>query len=143
MGRLFISLVVVFVVAGGLLIYQATSGTSSLVLLPTELIGRAKLGKLERIRVSGRVVEPIRYQIEPTIELAFLIENPKPQGAPEGPVGQTVPVIYRGVKPDMFIAGRDVLIDGDFDGKTIIASKVLTQCPSKYEPAQAPHPTKP
>lgn len=136
MGRLFISLVVVFVVVGSLLIYQATRGTSSLVLLPSELIERAHAGPLERVRVSGRVIDPIRYQIDPTLELAFSIENPKPKGVASG--GPNVPVIYRGVKPDMFIAGRDVLIDGDFDGKTVIASKVLTQCPSKYEPVEGP-----
>jgi hypothetical protein len=35
----------------------------------------------------------------------------------------------------MFQAGRDVLIDGDFKGGKIIAAKLQTQCPSKYEPA--------
>jgi cytochrome c-type biogenesis protein CcmE len=35
----------------------------------------------------------------------------------------------------MFQAGRDVLIDGDFKNGTIVAAKLQTQCPSKYEPA--------
>ena len=47
----------------------------------------------------------------------------------------TVAVEYRNLKPDMFQAGRDVLIDGDFKGGTIVAAKLQTQCPSKYEPA--------
>jgi cytochrome c-type biogenesis protein CcmE len=35
----------------------------------------------------------------------------------------------------MFQAGRDVLIDGDFKDGKIVAAKLQTQCPSKYEPA--------
>jgi hypothetical protein len=49
--------------------------------------------------------------------------------------GSVVPVEYRNLKPDMFQAGRDVLIDGDFKGGRIVAAKLQTQCPSKYEPA--------
>jgi cytochrome c-type biogenesis protein CcmE len=47
---------------------------------------------------------------------------------------QVVPVVYQGLKPDMFAAGRDVLIDGDYVGGVIKAAKLQTQCPSKYEP---------
>ena len=54
-------------------------------------------------------------------------------------VGKPVPVIYRGLRPDMFTAGRDVIIDGSFENGTVVASSLLTQCPSKYE---APSPEK-
>lgn len=37
MGRIFISFVLFFIVAGGVLVYQATRGTSSLVVMPSEL----------------------------------------------------------------------------------------------------------
>jgi cytochrome c-type biogenesis protein CcmE len=128
MGRIFISLVLFFIVAGGVLVYQATQGTSSLVLMPSELISKAHASDLPRIRVGGKVVEPIEYQTEPVFLLKFLVQDPK--GGE-----QLVPVEYRGLKPDMFQAGRDVLIDGDFKSGTIIAAKLQTQCPSKYEPA--------
>ena len=128
MGRIFISLVLFFVVAGGVLVYQATSGTSSLVLTPTELLTRAHASDLPRIRVGGKVVDPIEYQTEPGFLLRFSVSDP---------VGSSsvVPVEYRNLKPDMFQAGRDVLIDGDFKGGKIVAAKLQTQCPSKYEPA--------
>jgi cytochrome c-type biogenesis protein CcmE len=128
MGRIFISLVLFFIVAGGVLVYQATQGTSSLVLMPSELVAKAHASDLPRIRVGGKVVEPIEYQTEPVFILKFLVQDPKGGD-------QLVPVEYRGLKPDMFQAGRDVLIDGDFRGGTIIAAKLQTQCPSKYEPA--------
>ncbi len=47
--------------------------------------------------------------------------------------GALVPVVYQGLRPDMFEAGRDVIIDGEFKDGVVIASSLLTQCPSKYE----------
>jgi cytochrome c-type biogenesis protein CcmE len=128
MGKVFISLVIVFIVCGGALVYQATRGTSSLVLTPTEVLSKGSSRDLKRIRVGGRVVEPITYQTEPQMVLSFSVKNP------EGGEG-IVPVVYRGLKPDMFASGRDVLIDGDYIGGSIQAAKLQTQCPSKYEPA--------
>ena len=129
MGRVFISLVALFMIVGGVLVYQAPRGTSSLVLTPSELVVRAGGGDLPRIRVGGKVVEPIAYQTEPKMELRFLVQDPKLDGSPG------TAVIYEGLKPDMFAAGRDVLIDGDYAGGVIRAAKLQTQCPSKYEPA--------
>jgi cytochrome c-type biogenesis protein CcmE len=129
MGRIFLSLVTFFIVAGAVLVYQATSGTSSLVLTPSELLARAQSGNLSRIRVGGKVFEPISYQTSPNFVLRFNI------GDPSGSSTATVPVEYRSLKPDMFQAGRDVLIDGDLKSGEILALKLQTQCPSKYEPA--------
>ena len=127
MGKVFISLVVVFIVLGGVLVYQATQTTSALVLSPSEVLAKGGSRDLKRIRVGGRVVDPIQYQTEPQMILSFSVKNPA--GGEE-----IVPVVYRGLKPDMFAAGRDVLIDGDYLGGTIQAAKLQTQCPSKYEP---------
>ncbi len=128
MGKVFISLVIAFIVCGGALVYQATRGTSSLVLSPSEVLSKGASRDLKRIRVGGRVVEPISNQTEPRLVLSFRVTTPA-GGA------EIVPVVYNGLKPDMFAAGRDVLIDGDYIGGAIQAAKLQTQCPSKYEPA--------
>ncbi|MEY4700575.1 MAG: hypothetical protein RL326_762 [Pseudomonadota bacterium] len=128
MGRIFVSLVVFFIVVGSVLVYQATQGTSSLVLLPSEVLSKAHASGLSRIRIGGKVVDPITYQTEPSFVLKFQVTDPT-----GGEL--TVPVEYHGLKPDMFQAGRDVLIDGDFQSGVIQAAKLQTQCPSKYEPA--------
>lgn len=128
MGKIFVSLVVFFILVGSLLVYQATQGTSSLVLLPSELLSKAHASSLSRIRIGGKVVEPISYQTEPSFVLSFRVSDPT-----GGELA--VPVEYHGLKPDMFQAGRDVLIDGDFQSGVIQAAKLQTQCPSKYEPA--------
>lgn len=128
MGKIFISLVSLFIVVGAALIYSSTTGTSSLVLMPSELVARAEAKDLRRIRIGGRVIDPISYQTEPAMVLRFSVKDP--QGGE-----QALPVVYEGLKPDMFAAGRDVLIDGDFIAGTVRAAKLQTQCPSKYEPA--------
>jgi cytochrome c-type biogenesis protein CcmE len=129
MGRIFITLVALFMAIAGIMVFQATRGTSSLVLTPSELVARAGQGDLLRIRVGGRVVEPIEYRTEPTMVLRFDAQDPKDEKGP------AVSVVYENLKPDMFAAGRDVLIDGDYIGGVIKAAKLQTQCPSKYEPA--------
>jgi len=76
MGRIFVSLVVFFIVVGSVLVYQATQGTSSLVLLPSELVSKAHATGISRIRVGGKVVEPIDYQTEPSFILKFRVSDP-------------------------------------------------------------------
>lgn len=86
---------------------------------------------MPRIRIGGRVIDPIDYQLEPQIVLAFRVKDPK--GTED-----SIPVVYHGLKPDMFVAGRDVIIDNLTTRGTIQATKLLTQCPSKYEPKLPP-----
>lgn len=128
MNKRFLSLLIVIAAIAGAMIFQATRTASSLVLLPSDLIQKGPETSLQRIRVGGKVVaEGLQYELQPEIVLNFMVEDPKdPKGS--------VPVIYKGLKPDMFAPGRDVIIDGDFRGGTIHAAKLLTQCPSKYEP---------
>lgn len=134
MNRMFLSIVLVFVVVGGLLIFQMTRQTSSAVLLPSELLSEQSAAKLARVKVGGKVAELVSYTLEP-IELKFRIGDPGAESASSGL--QNVPVVYNGLKPDMFAVGRDVIIEGEYKEGTLRAHKLLTQCPSKYEPPSA------
>ncbi len=115
-----------------LLSYQATISAASAVYTPSQLVESEK--DLKRVRVGGKVAKgDIDYQTEPNMVLKFYIrdiDNSEMTG---------VPVIYKGLKPDMFAVDRDVIIDGDYINNVLVASTLLTQCPSKYEP---PKPTK-
>jgi len=116
------------------MVVQATRQGSSLVLLPSDLLAQEKGKLLTRIRVAGRVSDQaIEYNLTPKIELKFSIYNPGKT------VGGLLPVVYEGLKPDMFASGRDVILDGEYRDGVFVASKLLTQCPSKYEP---PDPSK-
>jgi cytochrome c-type biogenesis protein CcmE len=56
-----------------------------------------------------------------------------------GTGGTALPVVYRGVIPDQFEAGRDVVVEGRRDAAGVFQADVLmTKCASKYEP-DSPH----
>jgi cytochrome c-type biogenesis protein CcmE len=133
MNRKFLFLVLVFVLGGGAMIFQATRAGAAPVMMPSDLVGRDTA--VPRIRVAGRVSAgtEIDYVMSPKAVLRFSIEDPK------HPERGHVPVVYEGVRPDMFAIGRDVIIDGSFGDGRITAATLLTQCPSKYE---APDPEK-
>jgi cytochrome c-type biogenesis protein CcmE len=60
-----------------------------------------------------------------------------------GGEGRALPVVYRGAIPDLFAAGRDVVIEGTRDSAGVFQADVLmTKCASKYE-AGSPHANKP
>ncbi len=48
---------------------------------------------------------------------------------------QAIGVQYDGLMPDAFADGREVVVEGTFrhSDRTLIASKLVTKCPSKYE----------
>ena len=116
------------------MIFQATQESQALVKLPSELVAAGADKTLTRVRAAGKVVpDSIQYSTEPVIVLKFKIHNPGK--LTEDPLKlPSIPVVYNGIKPDMFQAGRDVIVDGEFVNGVFQASKLLTQCPSKYEP---------
>jgi cytochrome c-type biogenesis protein CcmE len=154
MNKKFIALVVVVAFVALALMYQASQAGTSHVYLPSEL-SRKGGQTLLRIRVAGRVAEgrDIDYTTEPRAELRFSIVDPPEKEtatyrkameplveAADSTVVRLdsaspapIPVLYRGLRPDMFSVGRDVIIDGEFSGGVLVASSLLTQCPSKYE----------
>ena len=134
MNRIFLSLVIGALVVGGLLVFQMTRATATTSFIPSELMSNPV--SRSRVRLGGRVAgeHPIDYQVQPQLRLAFHIHDPGAKGA-----SVSLPVIYHGVKPDMFAPGRDVILDGDFREGTFYASSLLTQCPSKYEAPSPEH----
>jgi cytochrome c-type biogenesis protein CcmE len=134
MNRKFFTLVLAFIVVGGLMIFQATRAGAALMVVPSELIAKGADSTVPRLRVAGRVADKeITYLTSPEIRLEFSVEDPK------HPERGSVPVVYEGVRPDLFAPGRDVLIDGEYSEGVVRASSLMTQCPSKYE---APDPEK-
>ena len=125
-SKRFVFLIGAVVLVASALVWQASRETSSMVFRVPQISQHQ--GDMLRVRVGGRVAPlPIEYNVEPQLRLAFTIEDMKSDAA-------RIPVVYEGLKPDMFAPGRDVIIDGDFKGGVLYASKLLTQCPSKYEP---------
>lgn len=128
--------------AVGYLITTAVRNTAEYYLTVKQVAARESRLKGQMLRVGGRV-KPGTVSWNPaTLTLAFVIVQPPPKtGAPgveQVAVGDPLEfhVIARGEpKPDMFAAGRDVIVEGRLapDG-TIEARQVLTKCASKYVP---------
>jgi cytochrome c-type biogenesis protein CcmE len=162
----FVFLLGLFFVIVGSVIVLVTTQTSSSVLTPSEVIEKInkageRYGSLYRVRVAGRVGnQDIQYQVDPTFKLEFFVVD-RPDQGPDSVSGTTLgapgttlggagtasgatsaapglKVVFEDVKPDMFANGRDVLIDGNVIDGVLHASALLTQCPSKYEPEDAP-----
>lgn len=137
-----------FLIGGGLIvaaiIYLIVVGirsTSEYYLTAQE--AQAREGELmgQAVRIAGRV-QPGNIHWNPdTLTLRFMIG---PMPAPGGGAVHAVSthpaalfsVICRGQpKPDMFAAGRDVIVEGRLtSAHAIQADQVLTSCPSKYTP---------
>jgi cytochrome c-type biogenesis protein CcmE len=146
-----------FVIGAGLivaavayLIITAIRNTSEYYLTVAEVSARAPELKGQALRVAGRVKagainwDPstltLKFEIAPIPDApaadAAAAATVKPVAATELP---SYKVICTGQpKPDMFAPGRDVIVEGRLaPGGEIIASQVLTSCPSKYRPKQA------
>lgn len=127
MNAKFISAVGTIVVTLGVLIYFASTSTAKAVVTVGELV---ELGSARGpVQLGARVVEdtPIDYQSSPERIVKFTVTG---VGDDKG----RLEVVYRGAMPDTLKGGRDVILQGNFDGSTFIASSLVTQCPSKYEP---------
>jgi len=47
---------------------------------------------------------------------------------------EALPVVYRGVRPDMLVDGSQTVVEGKYSAAGVFqASKVLLKCPSKYQ----------
>ncbi|HEY6394864.1 MAG TPA: cytochrome c maturation protein CcmE [Candidatus Binataceae bacterium] len=131
------------VAAVGYLIVTAIQNTSEYYLTVTEVSTRQAALAGQPLRVAGRV-KPDGISWDPaTLTLRFAIAPIPDPSEGVKPVAASVPQNFRVVcagqpKPDMFAAGRDVIVEGRLgkDG-SIIATQVMTSCPSKYRPSQA------
>jgi cytochrome c-type biogenesis protein CcmE len=84
----------------------------------------------QRVRVHGKVAADGFDASKSLLTARFSLT---------GKGGESVPVVYRGVVPDLFEAGRDVVVEGRRDAAGVFQADVLmTKCASKYEP-DSPH----
>jgi cytochrome c-type biogenesis protein CcmE len=116
--------VLVIVASVAYLIFSGATGSTVYFLTVPEVQQKLPTLTGEPIRVAGKVTaDPVSWDVR-NLSLAFVIGD-----------GQSrIPVRYTGVKPDMFQAGVDVIVEGRIgqDG-VLVASILMTSCPSKYQ----------
>ncbi len=84
-----------------------------------ELVVQAQKYDGRKVKVSGTVVQADRRGRN----LSFTIEEN----------GKRVKVQYTGAVPDAFAVGTPVVVEGRYEGGRVMATTLLTKCPSKYE----------
>ncbi len=117
------------VIIAALLVYLILGGTQrSAVYYLTVSEFRSDTLEVEKrdIRVAGTVAQGSVVSIPNELTLRFEIEDST----------GSMPVIYRGTQPDLFKEGGGVVLEGKFADGTFRAAKILTKCPSKYEPRE-------
>lgn len=126
-ARLVIALSIAAVLAIFLL-YTSIAGGGTPSVSPSELGG-----KTGEVSLAGRLVG-VPVGDAHAGGLRFRVQDIK------GPHKRTVNVLYTGSVPDLFRAGRDVVVTGSLRNGVFVAEpgSMITKCPSKY---QATRPT--
>jgi len=109
----------------GYLITTSISTTSKFFLTVDELSTQAAQYHGAGLKVKGKVVNgSINRNPENRLDVSFRIEENR----------ATLPVVYKGVTPDMFEDGREVVVEGTLGRDGVFhANTLMTSCPSKYE----------
>ena len=110
------------------LLYTSIAGGGTPQLRPSQLHGRSG-----NIALVGVVLKPVTGDAYRAGGLHFRLRDKNGT--------QTVPVVYHGSVPDLFRAGRDVVLQGALPLRNgvFVAKRdsLVTKCPSKYTPAKS------
>jgi cytochrome c-type biogenesis protein CcmE len=122
-ARLVIALAIAAILAVFLL-YTSLAGGGTPSLRPSQLPGHTG-----NVSLAGIVLAPITGDAHAG-GLHFRLEDF------DGPT--KVGVVYTGTVPDLFKAGRHIVVTGRLRNGTFVAdpSSMITKCPSKYAPAK-------
>lgn len=117
----------VVLVAVAYLIYANTQSNAAYDMTVSQLKQCTVVCLSQAVRVEGTVLKGSIQRDNATQQLAFVISDGK----------QSLPVVYRGVVPDIFNAGIQVVVEGHYSGQSAAfqAQTLLTKCPSKFTAA--------
>ena len=122
-ARLIVALAVAAVLAV-FLVYTAVAGNSTPQVKPSQLA--AVSGS---VSVVGTVVGPLVGDSHSSGGLHFGLHD-------IGAKAPVVPIVYRGESPPpLFALGRHVVVAGTYAKGRVLATSIVTKCPSKYLPA--------
>jgi len=107
------------------LLYTSIAGGGTPSLRPSTLAGHTA-----KVSVAGRVLKQVSGDAHGA-GLHLRLRDVKGTAS--------VPVVYKGSVPDLFRAGRDVVVQGRLLNRVFVAipGTLVTKCPSKYTPKQS------
>ncbi len=120
------------VTAVGYLIYTGIQETKVYFFTIDEFLLEREALANKDVRIAGRVQDGSMQWDPAALNLNFVLT---PIDETTAPLEPGVPVHYQGIVPDMFAEGRDVVVEGIYTPEqNLVASTIMTSCPSKYEP---------
>jgi len=120
------------VTAVGYLIYTGIQETKVYFFTINEFLLKREALANKDVRIAGRVQDGSMQWDPAALNLNFVLT---PINETTAPLASGVPVHYQGIVPDMFAEGRDVVVEGIYTPEqNLVASTIMTSCPSKYEP---------
>jgi len=122
-GRKVLIAVAVFVLVGAYLAYSGARSSMAYYLTVGELLDRSSTVRDADIRLGGKVATEGLAWDQVSGVLRFVVTHGT----------RTLPVRYRGVVPDAFKPGADVVVEGRYDGTAFVAQRLFAKCPSKFE----------
>ncbi len=121
-GKLIVGAVLIFCVFGYLL-YAGIRDTQIYYATPSEVLTMQKDQYGEGIRMGGVAVGNSVEWDAKNLVLKFEVADDK----------SSVPVVYRGVVPDTFKTGSEVVVEGTYAEGVFNATVLMPKCASKYE----------
>lgn len=107
------------------LIYANTQANAAFYLTVSELKSCTTCAA-QSVRVAGVVQAGSVVNNEQNQQISFVIADS----------GQSLPVVYSGIVPDIFRPGVTVVVEGHYTGTgPFQAQTLLTKCPSKFQAA--------
>ncbi len=119
---------VIIIGAIGWMIYSAIDTSANYYYKVSEVKAMGKSAMGISLRVEGKVLENSIDNDEQNLKIRFsVIDDSK----------ESIPVFYKGIAPDMLQDDIKVMVEGKLDDNgTLVASRVLTSCPSRYDAAE-------
>ena len=107
------------------LAYMGFQSSATYYYTVSELVHMGNSIHGENVKVNGQVAAGSVEKEPGSLVLRFTII--------EG--GENLPVVYKGVVPDAFKVGNDIVVEGHLNPEGIFqANTILVKCPSKYVP---------
>lgn len=124
-SSIYIVAISLFVLGIGYMVWSGVSQNSMYFLNVSEALAMEK-GEINSARLFGNVAANNIVRPQNGVGVDFhLVDIAKPD--------EYIQVSYKGVVPETFEAGSEVIIEGQMKGDVFHAKTLMTKCPSKYE----------
>ncbi len=121
-------------VLGAVLVWFAIGGSLETYASPGDLQANGETYRLNAV-VSKGSPENVAQQALTPEGTRFRVQD-------QDDASKTVWVNYRGIVPDTFQDGREIVVTGHLEGSTFVGKRdsLVAKCPSKFQAAKSPHP---